>query len=117
MHEPKPEVDGEEQLPGLPLTKFSQPDPRRGGPYEPLRSSLKNLLLSDEQYFCDHPGTTEFLRSFLPGEFWPEADPGSARKPINAVLVIQRPDGGRNRIPLVRTEPVMAGAADGWWSH
>ncbi len=116
MQEPTAEGDCEEQLPRWPRTKFLQLDPRRGGPDEPLRSSLQNLIRSDEQYFRDHSGTTEFLRPFLPGEFWPEADPGSVRQPAVAVLVIRRRDGGHNRRPLIQTEPFMADAAYGWWS-
>ncbi len=96
-------------------TRFSRPPREEGGPEEPLRSVVGARLRADADYFRTHPEQTDFLRAYVPGEFWPEPDPGTPDLPLQGVRVVFREDGGCNRIPLALIYPVMADAAEGWW--
>jgi len=87
-----------------------------GGPPEPLRAVVGKRLRDDASYFVAHPAEMEFFRSYVPGEFWPDPDPGTSDAPAQAVRVIRGEDGNRNRIPLARIYPVAADGLRGWWN-
>ena len=66
-----------------------------------FRPLIERVRDRDRAYFEKHPGATEYLRPYVPGEFWPVAYPDATH-----VLVTQIVPGFRTKTILICREGV-----------
>jgi hypothetical protein len=64
-----------------------------------LARIIERVRRRDREYFARHPGETEYLRPYVPGEVWPVLDTSCTH-----VLVTQLAPGIRHKALLILPE-------------
>jgi hypothetical protein len=69
----------------------------------PYRAIIDGVAARDKEYFEQHPGSVQYLRAIVPGEFW-GPDGADAVPGCEWVIVSELGPGLRTRRPLLTSE-------------